>query len=80
MSSIFKAGLNIDATDPRASRRIVISVENFKTFKWCAGDVVAVANPQENGHETFAVGILWPSSELPSDGVKQIFCLENLRC
>ncbi|KAH9978347.1 P-loop containing nucleoside triphosphate hydrolase protein [Russula compacta] len=55
----------------RAVRRIFISDDAMKLAKWLAGDVVVlllVAPSQLR--RPFAVGTLWPSSELPNDVVE----------
>ncbi|KAJ7505432.1 AAA family ATPase [Mycena galericulata] len=47
----------------RAARRVVLNDEVLKATKLSTGDVVAVSSPDS---KDFAVGIAWPSSELPA--------------
>ncbi|KAI0687036.1 AAA family ATPase [Earliella scabrosa] len=51
----------------RASRRIVINADVLKQAKLYAGDVVAIS-PVESP-SNIAVGVAWPSTELPQDAV-----------
>ncbi|KAJ7935540.1 AAA family ATPase [Mycena leptocephala] len=50
----------------RAARRVVLNAETLKAAKWSTGDVVAISAHDSND---FAVGIAWPSSELPPRSV-----------
>jgi hypothetical protein len=64
----------------RAARRVVLNAETLKVAKWSTGDVVAISAHDSNVrrrfyfkvlrhnsdiNQDFAVGIAWPSSELP---------------
>ncbi|KAH7885147.1 P-loop containing nucleoside triphosphate hydrolase protein [Phlebopus sp. FC_14] len=54
----------------RAARRIVVNADRLKTLKLCSGDVVALCGA-DNGttKEAFAIGVLWPSLELPQNAI-----------
>ncbi|KAJ7254363.1 AAA family ATPase [Mycena haematopus] len=47
----------------RAGRRVVFNTDALKAAKWSTGDLVAISAPDSN--KNFAVGIAWPSAELP---------------
>ncbi|CCL99759.1 uncharacterized protein FIBRA_01781 [Fibroporia radiculosa] len=52
----------------RAARRVIVNVDLLKGTKICTGDVVALsAAASEN--KAFAVGVVWPSHEVPQDSV-----------
>ncbi|RDX44132.1 AAA family ATPase [Lentinus brumalis] len=59
-----------DASEPvsRTSRRIVLNPDILKQAKLYAGDVIAVTSSQSS--KALAVGIAWPSSEVPQDSVQ----------
>ncbi|KAJ7758519.1 AAA family ATPase [Mycena maculata] len=50
----------------RAARRVVLNAEALKATKFSTGDVVAVSGRDS---KDFAVGVVWPSSELPAQCV-----------
>ncbi|KAJ7288451.1 AAA family ATPase [Mycena rebaudengoi] len=50
----------------RAARRVIFNADALKATKLSTGDLVAVSAPDSTD---FAVGIAWPSSELPSQCV-----------
>ncbi|KAJ6584862.1 P-loop containing nucleoside triphosphate hydrolase protein, partial [Mycena capillaripes] len=50
----------------RAARRVVLNAEVLKAAKVTTGDVVAIS---AHDSKDFAIGIAWPSSELPSQSV-----------
>ncbi|KAH9831440.1 AAA family ATPase [Rhodofomes roseus] len=52
----------------RTARRIVINAEIVKTTKLCAGDAIAILSddPQVT---TFAVGVVWPSTDISHDTI-----------
>ncbi|KAJ7645471.1 AAA family ATPase [Mycena polygramma] len=62
------ASLTVEQSDceSRAARRVILNADALKAAKLSTGDVVAIS-----GRDTkdFAVGIAWPSSELPPQGV-----------
>ncbi|RPD56727.1 AAA family ATPase [Lentinus tigrinus ALCF2SS1-7] len=59
-----------DANEPvsRTSRRILISADILKQSKVYAGDAIAITSSQLP--KVIAVGVAWPSSELPPDSVQ----------
>ncbi|KAM5541224.1 hypothetical protein V8D89_005153 [Ganoderma adspersum] len=56
-------------TEPisRASRRLIINSELLKQAKVYAGDVVAISSAESP--KKFAVGVAWPSSDVPQDSI-----------
>ncbi|EPS95567.1 hypothetical protein FOMPIDRAFT_1043545 [Fomitopsis schrenkii] len=52
----------------RALRRIEISADMVKSSKICAGDAIAISS-SELGASAFAVGIVWPSTDVSQDAV-----------
>jgi AAA family ATPase len=47
----------------RATRRVVLNADVLKAAKLSTGDVIAIS--VRDSKRDFAVGIAWPSSELP---------------
>ncbi|ETW82240.1 AAA ATPase [Heterobasidion irregulare TC 32-1] len=79
MSTISSKRFSVQAADPedtegRASRRIIVSSNALKGTKLCAGDPVVLSAAENSlSHDqkrAYAVGILWPSLDLPSDTVE----------
>jgi AAA family ATPase len=54
----------------RAARRVLFNAETFKATKLSTGDVVAIYSPT-HAHE-FAVGIAWPSFDLPAQCTRRL--------
>ncbi|THH05291.1 hypothetical protein EW146_g9942 [Bondarzewia mesenterica] len=68
MASISSSTFIVRVADPeevqgRASRRVLISSDTLKRTKLCAGDPVALV-AADIAQKAYAVGIIWPSTEL----------------
>ncbi|KAJ6508915.1 AAA family ATPase [Mycena sanguinolenta] len=51
----------------RAARRVLFHPDALKAAKFTTGDLVAISDPDKGTH--FAVGVAWPSSELPPESI-----------
>ncbi|KAH7913370.1 P-loop containing nucleoside triphosphate hydrolase protein [Hygrophoropsis aurantiaca] len=66
-SPILTVGLaEVKDAGSRAVRRVIVHADTLKTSKLFSGDVVALSQT-DNGKESkdYAVGVLWPSLEIP---------------
>lgn len=55
-------------TGVRAIRRVVVHASILKASQMCSGDVVALSEADDgNIKKDFAIGILWPSLDIPQD-------------
>ncbi|KAH9948308.1 AAA family ATPase [Amylocystis lapponica] len=59
---------NASDSASRAARRVIVNAEVLKGAKLCAGDVVCLSAAGEP-KKAFAVGIAWPSHEIPHESV-----------
>ncbi|KAG6853114.1 hypothetical protein C0991_006804 [Blastosporella zonata] len=54
----------------RAARRVIFHADVLKAAKLCTGDIVALTSGDPTStRKEFAVGIAWPSLEIPQDSV-----------
>ncbi|KAJ3989582.1 AAA family ATPase [Lentinula detonsa] len=56
------------SSSPRAARRVILNADILKNLKLTTGDVIAVFKSEEP-LKAFAVGIVWPSLEQPSNSI-----------
>ncbi|KAI6157496.1 P-loop containing nucleoside triphosphate hydrolase protein [Pisolithus tinctorius] len=66
----FTVGL-ADAGDSghRAAKRIIIHADVLKVSKLCSGDVVALRQVDDTANKHIAVGVLWPSLDIPQNSI-----------
>lgn len=55
--------------DYRAAKRVIIHADVLKASKLCSGDVVALRQVDSAANKHFAVGILWPSLDIPQNSL-----------
>ncbi|KAH7927650.1 AAA-domain-containing protein [Leucogyrophana mollusca] len=54
----------------RAARRVIVHADTLKSSKLFSGDVVALSEADNgNAKKNFAVGVLWPSLEIPQHSI-----------
>ncbi|KAG6375937.1 P-loop containing nucleoside triphosphate hydrolase protein [Boletus reticuloceps] len=55
--------------ESRSAKRVIVHPDNLKTLKVCSGDVIALSQADNgNAKKHFAVGVLWPSIDVPQNG------------
>ncbi|PPR06044.1 hypothetical protein CVT26_007490 [Gymnopilus dilepis] len=71
LSKTFKVEVNADSDyAPRAARRVILNSDFLKAAKLCTGDLVALSSVDNSGStKKFAVGVVWPSLELPQESI-----------
>ncbi|KAF8133361.1 P-loop containing nucleoside triphosphate hydrolase protein [Boletus edulis] len=56
--------------ESRSAKRVIVHPDNLKTLKVCSGDVIALSQADNgNAKKDFAVGVLWPSIDVPQNVV-----------
>ncbi|KAJ3515828.1 hypothetical protein NLJ89_g1506 [Agrocybe chaxingu] len=67
MSKTFTVKVNEGSENqPRAVRRVIFNSEFLKYAKLCTGDIVALSSGDSSASKKdFAVGVVWPSLDLP---------------
>ncbi|KAL4080272.1 P-loop containing nucleoside triphosphate hydrolase protein [Scleroderma yunnanense] len=56
--------------DSRSARRVTVHADVLKILKLCSGDVVALSQTnQSDAKKEYAVGVLWPSLDIPQNSV-----------
>ncbi|KAI6045979.1 AAA-domain-containing protein [Pisolithus marmoratus] len=66
----FTVGLvNPGDSDHRAAKRVIVHADVLKVSKLCSGDVVAICRVDNSGNKHIAIGILWPSLDIPPNSV-----------
>ncbi|KAI6110568.1 AAA-domain-containing protein [Pisolithus croceorrhizus] len=66
----FTIGLSdADDSDHRAARRVIVHPDVLKASKLCSGDVVALRQVDSIIDKHIAVGVLWPSLDIPPNSL-----------